>query len=46
VTPEAETWSRLPLALRDHLIARLRDRNIGVNDVNQLRLRREMKLDV
>ena len=36
--PQIETWSRLPLALRDHLVERMRDRNISVEHLNQLRL--------
>ena len=36
--PKIETWSRLPAALRDHLVQRMRDRNVGVEDLNQLRL--------
>ena len=33
-----ETWSRLPRAVRDHLVERMHDRNIGLEDLNQLRL--------
>jgi hypothetical protein len=36
--PQIETWSRLPPAVRDHLIERMHDRNIGLEDLNQLRL--------
>ena len=36
--PQIVTWSRLPPALRDHLIERMRDRNISIDDLNQLRL--------
>jgi hypothetical protein len=35
--PQIETWSRLPAAIRDHLIDRMRDRKISVNELNQLR---------
>jgi len=33
-----ETWSRLPSAIRNHLIQRMHDRNIGIDDLNRLRL--------
>lgn len=36
--PQIETWSRLPQAVRDHLIERMRDRKISLDDLNQLRL--------
>lgn len=36
--PQIETWSRLPIALRDHLVERMRDRNISLDDLNQLRI--------
>jgi hypothetical protein len=36
--PQVETWRRLPIALRDHLVERMHDRNISVDDLNQLRL--------
>jgi len=35
--PYLETWSRLPAAIRDHLVERMHDRNISVEDLNQLR---------
>jgi hypothetical protein len=44
--PQIETWSRLPAALRNHLIERMRDRNIGVEDLNQLRLWMETKPEI
>jgi hypothetical protein len=44
--PQIETWSRLPAALRNHLIERMRDRNISVEDLNQLRLWMETKPEV
>lgn len=34
-------WTHLPLALRDHLFDRLRDRKITVEDLYQLKLWRE-----
>jgi hypothetical protein len=36
--PQIETWSRLPRALRDHLVERMHDRNISLDHLNQLRL--------
>jgi hypothetical protein len=44
--PQIETWSRLPSALRDHLVERMRDRNISLDDLNQLRLWIETKPEV
>lgn len=41
--PQIETWSRLPIAIRDHLVERMRDRNIGLEDLNKLRLWLENK---
>lgn len=41
--PQIESWSRFPLAVRDYLIERLRDRKISLNDLNQLRLWIETK---
>jgi hypothetical protein len=36
--PKIETWSNLPPGVREHLIGRMRDRAIGIADLNQLRL--------
>jgi len=36
--PQIETWSRLPAAIRDHLVERMHDRNISLEHLNQLRL--------
>lgn len=44
--PQIETWSRLPAALRDHLVERMHGRNISVQDLNQLRLWMEAKPEV
>lgn len=41
--PFIETWSRLPAAIRDHLIERMRDRNIRLEDLNELRVWLESK---
>ena len=44
--PQIETWSRLPDAIRNHLVDRMRDRNISLNDLNRLRLWMETKPEV
>ena len=44
--PQIETWSRLPAAIRAHLIERLQDRDISVDDLNRLRLWMETKPEV
>jgi hypothetical protein len=41
--PQIEAWSRLPAAIRDHLVGRMRDRNITLDDLNKLRLWIEAK---
>lgn len=41
-----EAWSRLPSAVRDHLVERMHHRNIDLEDLNQLRLWMESKPDV
>ena len=44
--PQIETWSRLPQAVRDHLVERMRDRKISVEDLNQLRIWIESRPEV
>ena len=44
--PQIETWPHLPTAIRDHLVERIRDRNISLPDLNQLRQWMETKPDV
>jgi len=44
--PQIENWSRLPATLRDHLVERMRDRNISLQDLNHLRLWMETKPEV
>lgn len=44
--PQIETWSQLPAALRYHLVERMRDRNISLQDLNRLRLWIETKPEV
>ena len=41
--PKIETWDNLPLGVRHYLIERMRDRSIGLEDLNQLRLWVESK---
>ena len=36
--PKIETWDKLPAAIRRHLMDRMRDRNIGIADLNELRV--------
>ena len=44
--PQIETWSQLPSAIRGHLVIRMRDRNISLDDLNHLRLWIESKPEV
>ena len=44
--PQIEGWSRIPAAIRNHLIERMRDRNISVKDLNDLRVWLESKPSV
>ena len=44
--PQIETWDNLPAAVRRHLAERMRDRSIGIADLNQLRLWIESRPDV
>ena len=44
--PQIETWSRLPAAVRAHLVERMHDRKISLEDLNQLRLWMEAKPQV
>lgn len=44
--PHIETWSRLPSAVRNHLIERMRDRNVRIQDLNKLRTWLESKPEV
>jgi hypothetical protein len=41
--PQIEIWPRLPVAVREHLIERMHDRKIGVEDLNRLRVWLETK---
>ena len=44
--PKIERWDNLPVAVRQHLIDRMRDRSIGLEDLNQLRVWVESKPEV
>jgi hypothetical protein len=44
--PQLERWDRLPEGVRQHLIERMRDRAIGISDLNQLRLWVETRPEV
>jgi hypothetical protein len=44
--PEIETWSHLPAAVRAHLVERMYDRKITLQDLNQLRVGIESKPNV
>ena len=36
--PRIDTWANLPPSVRKHLVDRMRDRTIGIPDLNRLRL--------
>jgi hypothetical protein len=36
--PHLETWNKLPPAIRQHLMDRMRDRHISIADLNKLRI--------
>ncbi len=44
--PQIESWPRIPAAIRDHLVERMRDRHISLEDLNQLRVWLETKPNV
>ena len=44
--PQITSWSHLPIAIRDHLVERMLDRKISLNDLNQLRIWIESRPDV
>ena len=35
--PQIASWSEIPVAIRQHLVQRMHDRNIGLKDLNRLR---------
>jgi len=44
--PKIDPWDHPPVAVREHLIERMRDRSISIADLNQLRLWIESKPEV
>lgn len=44
--PQLERWNKLPEGVRQHLMERMRDREISVPDLNQLRLWVETRPEV
>jgi len=44
--PQIESWPRIPAHIRNHLIERMRDRKIDLDDLNQLRVWLETKPNV
>jgi hypothetical protein len=44
--PQIETWPRLPAAIRDPLVERMHDRNVGLDDLNRLRVWLETRPNV
>lgn len=44
--PRIASWKELPAAARDHLVERLHDRNISMDDLNRLRLWIETRPEV
>lgn len=44
--PAIRTWRELPSAVRNHLVERMHDRDISIEDLNQLRVWMELKPDV
>jgi hypothetical protein len=44
--PKIAGWDRLPARVRQHLIDRMRDRSIGIADLNLLRLWVESRPEV
>ena len=44
--PQIATWPRLPHGVREHLMERMRDRQIGLDDLNRLRIWMESKPEV
>jgi hypothetical protein len=44
--PKIESWDKLPAIVRQHLIERMRDRDISIADLHQLRLWIESRPEV
>jgi len=37
--PQIASWSQIPASIRQHLVQRMRDRNVGLEDLNRWRER-------
>ncbi len=35
--PQISSWSQIPAGIRQHLVQRMHDRNIGLDDLNRVR---------
>lgn len=44
--PKIATWSQMPVAVREHLIERMRERKVGLEDLNRLRIWLESEPEV
>lgn len=44
--PKIAGWGNLPASVREHLVDRMRDREISITDLNQLRLWVDSKPEV
>jgi hypothetical protein len=44
--PQVETWSNIPAAICNHLIERMHDRNVRLEDLNKLRIWLDSKPEV
>lgn len=44
--PKIAKWSAMPAAVREHLLQRMHDRKIGLEDLNRLRLWLESQPEV
>ena len=44
--PKIKNWGNLPAGIRQHLIDRMRDREISISDLNRLRLWIESRPEV
>ncbi|HZQ67566.1 MAG TPA: hypothetical protein VFA68_03515 [Terriglobales bacterium] len=44
--PQIEIWARFPSALREHLIDRMRERSVSIQDLDQLRIWVESRPEV
>ena len=44
--PKIESWDRMPVGVRQHLIDRMHNRSISITDLNQLRRWVESKPEV